>query len=236
MLRRIAAASAVALCAVPAVRAQDLAAVCRRVMHPPVGAWSQFNMVGGRGNGATWRMSIVGSETRRDTAYLWLEFAVRGMPTGMPGGAGDTLTIVTKVLVAGFGPGMSEPREHIMKFGSAPAMTMPVEQAGGPGAEGPSMMRDCTDGKVVGWESVTVPAGAFRALHVQNAEGRGDSWVVPDLPFGLVKAAMGGDADDSGQMVLVGHGTGAKSQITETPRPYDAQLLMQLMMGGASHR
>ena len=233
MLRRIAAASALALCAVPAVRAQDLAAVCRRVMHPPVGAWSQFQIVGGRSHGGGMRLSIVGTETRRDTAYLWLEFAMRGMPVG--GDGRDTLTVVNKLLVAGFGPGMTEPREHIIKFGSAPAMTMPVDRAGGPAA-GPSMMQDCTDGKVVGWESVTVPAGAFRALHVQDEEGKGDSWVVPDLPFGLVKGAMGGDADDSGQMVLVGHGTGAKSQITETPRPYDAQLLMQLMMGGASHR
>ena len=232
MLRRIAAASAVVLCAVPAVRAQDLDAVCRQVMHPPVGAWSQLNMVGGRTNGATMRISIVGTETRRDTAYLWMEFAVRGVPMGV--GGGDTITIVNKMLVAGFGPGMSEPREHIMKFGGAPAMTMPVGAAGG--AQGPSMMQDCIDGKVVGWESVTVPAGTFRALHVQNAEGKGDSWVAPGLPFGLVKGATAGDAGDSGQMVLVGHGMGARSQITEAPRPYDQQLLMQWMMGGGRHQ
>lgn len=231
MLRRIAAASALVLCAVPAAHAQDLAALCRQVMHPPVGAWSQFNLVRGRSKGATLRMSVVGAETRRDTAYLWLEFSVRGMPMGMEG-EGDTLAMVNKLLVAGFGPGMAEPREHIMKVGSAPAMTMPVDRAGGPGAPGSSTMQDCTDGKVLGWESVTVPAGTFRALHVQNAEGQADSWVAPDLPFGLVKAATGGEAEDSGQMVLVGHGMGAKSQITEAPQPYDPQLLMRLMMGG----
>jgi hypothetical protein len=234
MLRRIAAASAVMLCTVPAARAQDLAALCRGLTHPPVGAWSQYSMVGGRGNGASMRMSVVGSETRGDTAYLWLEFAVRGMPMGLSAGAGDTLAIVNQLLVTGFGPGMAEPREHVMKFGSAPAMTMPVGLARA-GAPGSSTMQDCTDGKVLGWESVTVPAGTFRALHVQNAEGKGDSWVVPDLPFGLVKAATGGEAEDSGQMVLVGHGMDAKSQITEAPRPYDPQLLMQMMMGGERH-
>jgi hypothetical protein len=232
MLFRIAAASAVLLCAVPAARAQDLAALCRGLAHPPVGAWAQYSMVGGRAGGATMRLSIVGTETHGDTSYLWLEIAVRGMPLGMPGGAGDTLSIVNKMLVSGYGPGMAEPRAHVMKFGSAPAMTMPVGQGHGatPGAR---TMQDCGDGKVVGWERVTVPAGTFRAVHVQNAEGKGDSWVVPNLPFGLVKAATAGAEGDSGQMVLVSHGTGARSQITEAPRPYDAQLLMQLMMSGA---
>lgn len=51
-----------------------------------------------------------------------------------------------------------------------------------------------------------------------------------------MKAATSGEEGDSGEMVLTGRGTGAKSQITEAPRPYDPQLLMQLMVGGASHQ
>ena len=236
MLRRIAAASAIALSAVSGARAQDLATLCRQVMHPPVGAWSQYSMVGGRAGGATMRMAVVGAETRADTAFLWLELAVRGMPLGLPDSSSDTVAIINKLLVTGFGPAMGEPHEHIMKFGSAPAMTMPVGQAHGADAPGSTTMQDCTDGRVLGWESVTVPAGTFRAVHVQNAEGKADAWVVPDLPFGLVKAVTGGAEEDSGQMVLTGHGMGARSQITETPRPYDPQLLMQLMMGGTPHQ
>ncbi len=224
MLRRIAALSAVLLAAVPAARAQDLAAVCRQIMHPPVGAWAAYRMVGGRGDGTTMRMSVVGRATRNDSAFLWLEFVARGLQMGLPGTGSDTLTLINKVLVPGFGPGMAEPREHIMKFGSAPAMTMP-EGRRGPGAP-TSGLHDCGGGKVVGWEHVTVPGGSFRALHVQDAEGKGDSWVVPDLPFGVVKAASG----DSGSMELTGHGMGAKDAITEAPRPYDAQLMMRMLM------
>jgi len=225
MSRRIAALLAVLPFAAPAARAQDLAAVCRRIMHPPVGAWSEFGIQGGRAQGTTMRMAVVGRETLHDTTFLWLEIAARGMPMGLGGAAADTLVVINKVLVPGFGPGMAEPREHVLKFGSLPAMTMETGRRGPGAASGPTM-QDCGNGKVVGWESVTVPAGTFRALHVQDAEGSGDSWVVPDLPFGVVKAA----AADSGYMVLTGHGMGATSRITETPRPYDPKALMQLLM------
>jgi hypothetical protein len=235
MLRRIAAVAAVVVFAVPATRAQDIAAVCQQVMHPPVGAWSQFSMTGGRSDGAAMRMSVVGSERRGDSAYIWLEIALRGMPMGLPAGAGDTLSIVNKLLVTGFGPGMSNPREHVMKIGGAPAMTMPVGQGGAPAVP---VMQECSDFKIVSWEGVTVPAGTFRALHMVGIKAPSDTWIVPDLPFGVVKVVTGGAAADSGRMVLVAHGTGATSQITETPGPYDPQLLMQLMqmmMGGARH-
>jgi len=29
--------------------------------------------------------------------------------------------------------------------------------------------------KLIGWEPVTVPAGTFRALHIQNAENKSDT-------------------------------------------------------------
>ena len=76
---------------------------------------------------------------------------------------------------------------------------------------------------------VTVPAGTFRALHVAGASGHSDSWVDPDLPFALVKEA--GNDEGQSQMVLVSHGTGAQSRITERPRPFDARLFMQAVTG-----
>jgi hypothetical protein len=125
---------------------------------------------------------------------------------------------------------MEQPRALIMKVGGLPAMEMPVGQPGGPGGPGSTPLEDCASGTVVAWESVTVPAGSFRALHVRDARDSGDAWIVPDLPFGLVKAAMGSAGSDSGDMVLTGHGAGATSQITETPRPYDPKTFWQMML------
>lgn len=217
------------LTAAPAARAQDLAAVCRQILHPSQGAWSQYRMVGGRADGMTIRMSVVGRATRGDSAFLWLEFATRGIPIPIAGVRSDTLVIINKMLVTGYGPDLAEPRERIMKVGSTPAMTMPTTP-GSPGESAPSL-HQCADGKVVGWERVTVAGGTFRALHLQDSAGTGDSWVAPDLPFGVVKALSA----DSGRMELTGHGMGATSQITETPKPFDPQLFMQMFMKQGGH-
>jgi len=233
MLRRIAAAAAVVLYAVPAVRAQDLVAICRKAMHPSVGAWSQYKMVGGREDGTTLRMSIVGSESREGSRYLWVEVAARAVRTGP--GAGDTLSMISKMLVPTFGSGSDQVRARIVKIGSARPMEMPVTQSRGPGTSGTDMLAQCRTAKVIGWERVTVPAGTFRALHIQNPGSKSDQWVDPGLPLALVKGTSGGGDQGSHQMVLLGHGTGARSQITGTPQPFNAQLMMQMMMGGTRH-
>ena len=232
MLRRLAVASVLLLLAAPAVRAQNLVDICRKAIRPPLGGWARYRFEGGRESGATVRMAIVGSESHGDTTYLWVEVAAHGFRMGREEG-GDTLSLINKMLVPGIGPGMASPRAMVMKFGSLPAMEMPMGQPGElrlpPGSDA---LRACADAKAVGWESVTVPAGTFRALHVQNAEGRGDSWVVPDMPFAIVKVATGRDAGD---MVLVSHGMGARSEITETPQPFNPAAFAQLMMQQRQH-
>jgi hypothetical protein len=229
MSGRVVVASAVALLAAQTARAQDIRAMCEKVLHPPVGSWSEFRTAKGSEAGRTMRFAVVGRETHGDTAYLWLEFAARGFGMGEGRGGLDTVTVISKMLAPGFGAGMEAARTYIMKFGNLPAMEMPVNNRGtNPGA---SMLEDCQRSQVVGWEQVTVPAGTFRALHVRDSEGHGDTWVDPDLPFGVVK---GGGADDSDSVELVAHGTGARSQITETPRPFDARLFMQMLQGGRS--
>ena len=233
MLRRLAVASVVLSLAAPAVRAQNLVDICRRAMRPPAGAWARYRFEGGRENGATARMAIVGSEVHGDTTYLWMEAAMHGFRMGGPRGegGGDTLTMISKMLVPGIGPGMAAPRAVVMKLGTLPAMEMPMNAPGANrGAPGSDALRDCSNAKVIGWESVTVPAGTFRALHVQNAQGRGDSWIVPDLPFALVKMGTGHEANDSTRMVLLAHGMGAKSEITETPQPFNPGAFAQMMM------
>ena len=229
MLRPVVAASLLtALAAASAARAQDLAALCEKVRRPPVGAWSQFRYEGGRNEGATIRMSIVGTERQEGTEYLWLEVAMHGFGAGREGAAASR-TMISKLLIRGFGPAAGAPRMSVMKIGDAPAMEMPAGRSRA-GAGGAPMLENCLNAKVVGWESVTVPAGTFRALHIINAAGRNDSWIDPDLPFALVKEASN-DQGGRGQLVLVSRGTGARSASTERPRPYDPRLLMEMMTG-----
>ena len=240
MLGRLAAASLALLLAVPAARAQNLVDICRRASRPPVGAWARYRFEGGRESGATIRMAIVGTESHGDTAYLWVEVAAHGLPMrgsrGEGGAGGDTLTMINKMLVAGIGPGIASPRAMVMKFGTLPAVAMPTEMPGGNrSSPGTDALRACADAKVVGWESVTVPAGTFRALHVRNAERGGESWVVPDLPFAMVKVTSGRENGAMNDMVLLAHGSGARSEITETPQPFNPQAFGQMMMQQRQH-
>jgi hypothetical protein len=77
-----------------------------------------------------------------------------------------------------------------------------------------SFLKDiCKDVTLVGAESVTVPAGKFDTKHFHSAKYSSDSWITPGVPFSMVKS-VGKDFE----MMLVAHGDGAKSSITETPK------------------
>src|SRR6266446_4693592 len=69
----------------------------------------------------------------------------------------------------------------------------------------------CSGAHVVGWESVTVPAGTFRALHVTTGDG-GELWASRDVPFGVIKTH-----GKQGDLALTGRGVDAKSSIAEKP-------------------
>ena len=60
---------------------------------------------------------------------------------------------------------------------------------------------------------VTVPAGTITAHHFRDTEGDLELWIDPTAPFGLVQAT----GRNSGDVVLIGRGTGAESQITGEP-------------------
>jgi hypothetical protein len=235
MLRRLVAASAFAALVLPGTAAaQDLMSICQKAQHPRVGAWSEFKVVGGRNDGGTMRMSVVGTERRGGTEYFWLEFMMRGFFRGRGEEGAGPERMISKMLVPGLGPGMGRPVATVVKVGDSPAMQMPTGRPS-PGGQGRTGLENCRDAKVVGWESVTVPAGRFRALHITGASRHADSWVDPDLPFALVKEASSDEGERS-QTVLTGHGMGARSQITERPRPFDAQLMMQMLTGGRARR
>lgn len=104
-------------------------------------------------------------------------------------------------------------KRMIFKEGNQPAMEMPV----GMGMMMTSPPAGETAAKMInkGQEMIKVPAGMFKAQHVQyqDKEGTIDVWVYKGVaPYGVIKS----QAKDM-EMVLLSYGTGAKSLITETP-------------------
>ena len=73
----------------------------------------------------------------------------------------------------------------------------------------------CANAERVGAETVTVPGGTFEAVRYRLDTGSnpGDAWVVPDLPFGMIRWT--GDLGET--VVLTGRGDDATSAITGTP-------------------
>jgi hypothetical protein len=70
-----------------------------------------------------------------------------------------------------------------------------------------------------GFEMVTVPAGTFKADHIQYTQKDivVDSWVVANIgPYGMVKTTS-----KDMEMVLTAYGTDATTLITETPTKFE---------------
>jgi len=193
--------------------ANDKERICGQLQNrtPPVGSWASYKWTGGRSNGGTMRMAVVGQETQDGKTYYWYEVTIAD-----PSRANDKM--ILQMLVAGLGTG--NVRSIVMKSGQQPAMKMPAQMIqmvnSSPGMNmAADLARQCQAMEVVGWEQVTVPGGQFRALHLRGTASAtvSEVWVQPDLPFAVVKSVL----NDGGAMELGSQGTGAKSSITETP-------------------
>jgi hypothetical protein len=176
-------------------------AKCAEAMKtPPVGGWAEYQMKEG-----TMRMALLGEEQHDGKAMHRLELSIRGKNEA-----------IMQVVVPGWPYQPDGVYEMVFKAGGQPAMKVSGQMM--------SMMRQnmkmptnavneaCERMENLGSESVTVPAGTFRTTHYRDPKNGVDAWVDPALPFGLVKTVS-----KDGEMLLVGTGTGAKSQITETP-------------------
>jgi len=177
-----------------------------------VGTWATYNWTGGRTNGNTMRMAVVGKETQEGTTYYWYEVSL-----GDPNRPRDKM--IMQMLVPGLGTGSV--RSMVMKSGDQPAMKLPAQMIqmvnSSPGMNmAADLVRQCQAMEAVGWERVTVPAGEFRALHMRNPGSQmvSEVWVQPEMQFSMVKAVL----KDGAVMELTGQGTDAKSSITETPQ------------------
>jgi len=214
-LRSPLAVVVLALVAVPrAAPAQDQDELCRAVQNRPVtvGQWASYAWTGGRSDGTTMRMAIVGTEAQEGTSYFWYEMSLNDPKRG------DKGKTIIQMLVPGLAYQAGGIRGLVMKTGTEQAMRMPdamVRMMGSRVAPNlaAEIARGCQEMEVVGWEEVTVPTGALRALHIRNTKEGTEAWLRPELYFAVVKVVL----KDGAEMALTGSGADAKSSITEQP-------------------
>jgi hypothetical protein len=193
--------------------AQGLADVCRPLEQPVVGAWARYRLRGGTGDSSEVRLALVGRERIAGREYLWQESVV-----GTPGG---DAVIQTLVQAGPYDP--TAIRRAIVRPPGQPAGEVPpsalamLQSAGGHGATG---LDACRQGTAVGWETVTVPAGSVRALHVRYAreERTADVWLAPAIPFAVTRTVVSGAApSDRVELELLAHGRDAKPTLPLAP-------------------
>lgn len=221
-MTRLRAATLVAIAALvalpaAALAAQDFADLCRQHRTFKAGQWAAYESSGGRADSGTMRFAIVGIEGTGTGARALYEMSFGRRHKG------KTETTIMQMLVSGLGTTAVQVHSLVMKAGDHPAMKYPDAMIGMANRfittnMAQEIAKNCATAQVVGWESVTVPAGTFRALHIRNEDG-GEAWVAPEVPFGMVRVK----AKNGMTMVLTGRGNDARTSITETP---------QDMMGG----
>jgi hypothetical protein len=203
------AALVVALLPAP-LAAQNVAELCSAVGRITVGQWAAYEVRGQQlqGGPSEMRLAVVGTERVGGREHYWFEMAFRASEGPM----------ITQFLIPGYPYEQGDIQGLVMKMGTQPAMKMSPRMLamiqGQQDNRALDMARECERAVIVGWETVTVPSGTMRTLHIRPADGEADVWVSTDIPFGMVRmVAQGGE-----EMVLNGHGRDARSSITETPQ------------------
>jgi hypothetical protein len=175
---------------------------------PVVGGWAEYQMTEQGGRTAKMKIAIVGKEGDA----FWYETIMETTQEGR---------IISKMLVAGNPEDPKNVKKIIVKMGNEPAMEMPLEMMQGSEEQGEK-------GKTLdkGTESIKVPAGTFTARHIQyqHEELVEDTWIHKDVsPYGVVKSKS-----KDLEMVLLGYGTGAKTQITEKAQKFEMPQMPQM--------
>jgi uncharacterized membrane protein len=179
---------------------------------PAMGRWSEYQATL-NGKPTTMRYAVVGEESRDGAPMRWLEMRM----------VGDKDTSVYQMLTPGNPGEMDKIQEVVFKTGGRPAMKMSgamISMIRGQMGKNSALANLCEGVSLVGEESVTVPAGTFKATRFHNDKQDSDAWMVKDQPFYLVKSV-----GKSHEIALVKSGDGATSSITEEA---------QDMMGGPS--
>jgi hypothetical protein len=202
----VATALSFSLLAAPPIAAQGQDCLAG-VKMPEVGQWAEYKGVM-KDDPYTLRYAVVGSEERGGKTMKWLELRMVGEKKDR--------NMIYQVLTPGTPAEMDQAQEIIFKPGDKQAMkmnAMMMKMVRGQ-LEKNSILDNVCDGvTLAGEESVTVPAGTFKALRYHSSEHQSDTWVVPDRPFLMIKS-KGKDFELS----LTSSGDGAKSSITEKPQ------------------
>jgi hypothetical protein len=200
LLRTALTGTAILTLGLSPLAAQDCAV---GIKPPPAGSWASYTTAEG-----TMRLALLGSETRAGKNLIRMEMSMTGRDGPM----------IMQMLVPGYPYEMSSIEDFVMKAGDRPAMRMNAQMLQMMASRMPKdqVAEFCRNARMnrVGAETITVPAGTFPTIHYHDAQSGNDVWVSESLPFGLVKTKLA----RGGEIVLTETGTGAKSQITETPQ------------------
>jgi hypothetical protein len=175
---------------------------------PDVGQWAEYQGIMNKKDPYTMRYAVVGAEDREGKKMKWLELRMVG--------AEKDKSMVYQVLTPGTPAEMDQAQEIIFKSGEKQAMkmnAMMMKIIRGQLKKSSVLGNMCEGVSLTGKESVTVPAGTFKALRYHNAKYESDTWVVPNQPFFMVKSK-----GEDFKLSLVYSGDGAQSSITETPQ------------------
>ncbi|HZN97711.1 MAG TPA: hypothetical protein VFB61_08280 [Gemmatimonadales bacterium] len=174
---------------------------------PKIGEWAEYTwQEKGKTESQRVRMAVVKEEQRQGKRMYWLQMSMNDKDP-------SKRTIIQTLMpweVSTLGGQGSV--EVVMKIGNQPAMKTGPEHAKAAG--GADWREACKDSKFVAEESVTVPAGTFKARHYSGAKGE-DTWASLEVPvWHMVKMST----KEGNTMALSATGMGAKSEITEQPQ------------------
>jgi hypothetical protein len=200
-----------ALATAAPTHAQALADVCRPVEEPVPGSWARYRLWGG-GDSTELRLSVVGTASWGGRPHVWQESLI-------PTPAGETV-IQSLVPANPYDP--TNIRRVILRPPGRDPMEVPASALAAmrQRTQGAASLDACRTGQAIGWETLQVPAGRLRALHVRyTRDGRtADVWLAPAVPFALVRSVVPGTGEaEAIELVLIGHGRDAVPTVPLPP-------------------
>ncbi len=176
------------------------------VKMPEVGQWAEYTGIMNN-DPYTMRYAVVGAEEREGRPMKWLELKMVGK---------KNQNMIYQILTPGNAAEIDQAQEIVFKPGDKQAMRMNgmmLNMIRGQLKKNSVLASLCEGITPAGEETVTVPAGTFKATRYHDSKHKADTWIVADRPFIMVKS-KGKDSE----LGLAASGDGAESSITETPQ------------------
>ncbi len=189
----------------------DLYRICHPHSHMVAGSWAAYHQRSTLFGESDSRYALFDSVRIGDSTYVWFEGST------VAAGEDSSSAAVERTLFVETATGVDSTAAGERAIVLQPGTLPPVGLSGALlRLSRPHGLHEyveaCDSSLVVGWETVAVRAGSFRALHVRTSSGASEQWLTDSVPYGLVKAITVG-----GTTELTGYGTGATTAITATP-------------------